>query len=163
WAAAVKAGTWRPDGRERQLEFALKAVEPKYASPILTQVMSNRSIDRSGSGPWIELIGSAGDQKLLQRLYAQVLEEGFDESALLQAAFEGLRETGGSQLTKGVLPLCEKEHPREVRQQAVLVLAALDREKAAKPAVALLLEEKDRTDQSDQSDLSDFWRALLKN
>jgi putative heme-binding domain-containing protein len=228
WIDAVKAGRWKPEGREKQLEFALKAIEPQLAGEVLTEVMARRNIDRSGNGPWIELIGAAGDKSLLQQLYEHVLRDDLDEGAAVralnslgdafherkakpsgslpeiqclftnsspqirehalrlagtwkvrdsitemlevagnqstpatvrEAAFDGLREIGGSRVTRGILPLCEKDHDSAIRRKAALVLAGLDLQKAVQPAVAILLEEPDHPAQSDQSD---FWRDLLK-
>lgn len=85
WIASVKAGQWKSEGRERQLEFALKAIEPSLAAEVLTMVLSTREIPRDGKGPWIELIGSAGDTKLLRRLLDQALKNDFDEPAKVRA------------------------------------------------------------------------------
>ena len=63
WVAAVQSGEWKPGGREKQLEFALKAIEPSLASTVLAQVLQNHGIARDGSGPWIELIGQSGPVK----------------------------------------------------------------------------------------------------
>ena len=60
WLAAVKSGAWHIDGREQQLEFGLKAVEPALASAVLGQLVTRQGISRDGSGPWLELIASAG-------------------------------------------------------------------------------------------------------
>jgi putative heme-binding domain-containing protein len=85
WLEAVKSGQWKIEGREKQLEFALKAIEPAQASVVLGQVLANKAIDRNGSGPWIELIGQAGSQKELQRLFEQVSSGGFDNDASVRA------------------------------------------------------------------------------
>ena len=85
WLAAVKSGAWKPDGREKQIEFALKAFEPSQSSRVVAQILQGREIPRDGSGPWIELIGTAGDPALLQRLFEQVLGGGFDEAATARA------------------------------------------------------------------------------
>ena len=82
---AVKSGAWKVEGHEKQLEFALKAVEPAVAGGILEQVRSGQTIARDGKGPWIELIGQAGDAALLTRLFEQVLNGGFDEPAAARA------------------------------------------------------------------------------
>ena len=79
WLAAVKAGTWQPEGREKQFEFAIKALEPADASDVLAQLMGSRSLPWDGAGPWIELVGTAGGAKELRRLFDQVLTGGFDQ------------------------------------------------------------------------------------
>ncbi|MBI4622174.1 MAG: HEAT repeat domain-containing protein [Verrucomicrobia bacterium] len=79
WLAAVKSGAWQPEGREKQLEFALKAVEPALASEVLAQLLENKVLPRDGAGPWIELIGTAGGARELRRLFDHVLAGGFDD------------------------------------------------------------------------------------
>src|SRR5438477_5942795 len=34
WAAAVESGAWNPAGRQKQLEYGLKAIEPALASQL---------------------------------------------------------------------------------------------------------------------------------
>jgi len=81
WVAAVKNGSWDPAGKEKQLEFALKAIEPSLASDVLAQVLASREIPADGSGPWIELIGSSGTPALLQKLYNGLLQARFNADA----------------------------------------------------------------------------------
>jgi putative heme-binding domain-containing protein len=85
WLDAIKSGAWKPEGREEQLEFGLKAIEPALASTVLSQVLQGKSIPRDGSGPWIELVGQAGDAEQLRRLFDQVLSGGFDNPASVRA------------------------------------------------------------------------------
>ena len=65
---AVEADTWKADGREKQLEFGLKAVEPSLATGPLAHVLQKRKMPRDGSGPWIDLIRTAGDAAALLTL-----------------------------------------------------------------------------------------------
>ncbi len=81
WIAALQSGQWIPDGRENQLEFALKALKPEQASRVLSQALQSRPLSREGSGPWIELIGAAGSPRELRQLFDQLLSAGFDEAA----------------------------------------------------------------------------------
>lgn len=81
WVEAVRAGQWKWEGREKQLEFALQAVEPRYASAVLNRVLEEKPIDRDGSGPWIDLIAKAGSREDLGRLFARVLSSDFTPSA----------------------------------------------------------------------------------
>src|SRR5262249_8119321 len=157
-----------------------------------------------GGGPWIELTGTAGDAKSLQRLFEQTLKGGFEESASLRAlralnvaaqrgvrptgsleeigrllpgetssaksemitevlrligswkletfvpqlvafstgttgslrqtAMDSLREIGGKAAISALEPLTGKEQSPAIRRQAVLALAAIDLEKATRPA-----------------------------
>ncbi len=85
WLAAVKSGAWKIAGREAQLEFGLKAIQPALATEVLGQLMGNNPLPRDGSGPWIELIGAAGGAKQLRQLFDQGLTNGFDEPAAVRA------------------------------------------------------------------------------
>ena len=85
WLAALKSGAWKVAGREAQLEFGLKAIQPALASEVLGQLLGNQPLPRDGAGPWIELVGAAGGAKQLRQLYDQVLAGGFDEPASLRA------------------------------------------------------------------------------
>jgi len=84
WIAALKSGEWKFEGREKQLEFALKAIEPSKASEVLGQLVGGKVIPRDGSGPWIELIGSAGGPKELRQMFDQLLKGEFVEPASLR-------------------------------------------------------------------------------
>jgi putative heme-binding domain-containing protein len=220
----VKDGSWKAEGREKQLEFALKAIEPAMAGAVLGQVLQGREIARDGTGPWLELIGSAGDEPLLRRVFDQILRGGFDKpasaralealnvaarqrqakpsgplgdlgpllthsneavraqalrlagswklrefvpqlvaaavagsgsTALRQAALDSMRDLGGKEVVAALENLTAKTHPLAVRQQAVLTLASLNLEKAAKAAVPILLDVPGETV------AADFWRSLL--
>ena len=85
WVEAVKTGAWKPEGREKQLEFAMKALEPGLAAELVGESLASRPISRDGTGPWIEIISQSGDAKALSRLYQQVLTNGFDEAAAVRA------------------------------------------------------------------------------
>ena len=85
WVAAVKSGAWKPDEHENQFQFALKAIEPARAGEVIAEAMRNREIPRDGHGPWITLIGKAGNEALLSRLFEQVLKPEFDQKASEQA------------------------------------------------------------------------------
>jgi putative heme-binding domain-containing protein len=77
WLAAVKAGAWKTTGRERELEFTLRALEPAQASEVLGLVLERNPLPRDGSGPWIELVGAAGGPKELRALFAAVVRGEF--------------------------------------------------------------------------------------
>jgi len=85
WIESLQAGTWKPEGREAQLEFALKAIPPAQASRVLGQLVGNRPLPSDGAGPWIELIGAAGTPRELRRLFDQTLAGGFNEAASARA------------------------------------------------------------------------------
>ena len=85
WLAAVKSGTWKFTGRDRQIEFSLNALEPARTGEVLGRLLSLQPIPRNGSGPWIELIGTAGGPAELRLLFAQMTAGGLDEPATVQA------------------------------------------------------------------------------
>jgi putative heme-binding domain-containing protein len=130
WVAAVKEGKWQATGREKQLEFALKAIEPAKAGEALGTVLEGRPITRDGSGPWIELIGSAGDAKWLRKLFEQTLNGGLDEAASLRAlralnaaAQRGARPTGSLEEIARLLPADSTSSTKSDRTKEVLRLA----------------------------------------
>lgn len=85
--AALDSGQWQPDTpqRERQLEFVLTNIDPKYASDYLSKYLASTAISKEGTGPWIELIGKAGGQAELTKLFSQVVDGGFEASATTRA------------------------------------------------------------------------------
>ena len=85
WLAAIQSGGWKTEGREKQLEFGLKSIEPTRASAVLGQLLRDKPLAKDGSGPWIELIGQSGGPAELRRLFDQVLNGGFGEPAAARA------------------------------------------------------------------------------
>ncbi|MFN7140167.1 MAG: PVC-type heme-binding CxxCH protein, partial [Limisphaerales bacterium] len=83
WLQAIRAGTWTPEGREKQLDFGLKAIQPALASTVLKQLLAGKEIPATGS--WIELTGKTGSEAELRQLFDQVLAGKFDEAATLRA------------------------------------------------------------------------------
>jgi putative heme-binding domain-containing protein len=83
--AALKAGQWQVAGREKQLEFALKSIEPALAGAVLSQILEQQPLDREGSGNWIEILGQAARPNELRKLYNQVLSGGFTDAAATRA------------------------------------------------------------------------------
>jgi len=85
WLASVKSGAWRIAGREPQLEFALKAVEPAFASDVLGGLIAKGTVLLDGTGPWFELIAAAGGPAETQALYDRVLKGDLPEAASVRA------------------------------------------------------------------------------
>lgn len=85
WLEAVKTGQWKMQGREKQLEFALKSIEPALAGAVVGQMLGSGPLAQDGSGPWIELLGQAGAAKELRKLFDQVLRGGFEPTATARA------------------------------------------------------------------------------
>ena len=86
WIAAFESGAWKPEGRERQLEFALRSLPPAQASGVLARVLSSRPIDPAGTGPWIELIGQAGGPAELKSLLTTLASGTLQPGATARAA-----------------------------------------------------------------------------
>ncbi len=99
WVAAVKSGAWQPAGREKQLEFGLKAIEPVLASEILGKLLGTAGVPRDGSGPWIELIGAAGGPAELRQLFDRVLKGEFAEP-VRERALKALADAARLRSTK---------------------------------------------------------------
>jgi putative heme-binding domain-containing protein len=81
WAVALESGEWKIEGREKQLQFALKAIEPKLATRLLAKVIGDKPFPRDGAGGMIELIGQAGGPAQLAMLFEQLLGNQFDPKA----------------------------------------------------------------------------------
>lgn len=60
-------------------------IDPKYASDYLSKYLASTAISKEGTGPWIELIGKAGGQAELTKLFSQVVGGAFDASATTRA------------------------------------------------------------------------------
>ncbi len=85
WIDALKSGAWKAEGREKQLEFALRSIKPEQASRVLSQALASNPLTQDGRGPWIELIGTAGTERELRVLFEQILQKGFDDAAAARA------------------------------------------------------------------------------
>ena len=223
WIEAVQSGTWKIEGRERQLEFALQSIQPKLAAPVLAKLLESRPIPRDGSGPWIALIGRAGSEKELGQLLDAAAGQKLDDSAtaraftalakaardrkirpasntgaiapflkspnaalreqaarlagawkldslvpgllnlagdpgasnIRQAAFDSLREIGGTGVFESIQSMTAGETPAPVRRQAVQTLAMLNLSKAMPSALKVL------ADSTSETDAVELWRTLL--
>ena len=85
WLAAVRDGSWNFQNHEAQLAFGLKAVDPALAGEVLTQLLGTRLLPQDGSGPWIELIASAGSPREQRLLFDALLKGDFDAPAAVRA------------------------------------------------------------------------------
>ena len=85
WLASVESGQWKTEGRDKQLEFAIKSIDPARSGDVVGRLVANHGIPGDGSGPWIEIIGGDGGGKELRHMYDQLLKGGFVESAALRA------------------------------------------------------------------------------
>jgi len=105
-----------------------------------------------------EALKLAGTWKDLKQYFPQLVTvagAADTPSALRQVAFDSLREIGGPGAIAGLLPLCGAEKPLEIRQKAVLALAALDLRQATPLAVAILAATPN------ENEALELWRSLL--
>ncbi len=84
WIDAVQKGAWKPEGREKQLEFALKSIEPEQARLVLAKLLPS-TLPKDGAGPWIQLVGQSGGPVELRRLFDQVVAGGLEPAAAARA------------------------------------------------------------------------------
>ncbi len=61
---------------EASLALLAKTVDPVVSTPFIQRLFKGRSIDKAGSGPWIELLGQAGGVGELTHLYQTLIKEG---------------------------------------------------------------------------------------
>ena len=93
WVEALQSGAWKPEGKERQLEFALQAIPSDLAGQVLGKLLDTRPLDANGSGPWIELVGRAGSPKQLRALFDQVIAAKLNPEASVRA-LQALADAG---------------------------------------------------------------------
>ncbi len=140
WIAALQSGAWKPEGHEKQLEFALKAIKPEQASRVLTQVLKSRPLSRDGGGPWIEVIGQAGGPSELRALFDQAISGGFDDPAAVRA-FDSLAQAAKTRKAKpsGDLSNLSKTYAPDSKSsalQASAVRLAVAWKDSVKPDIA---------------------------
>lgn len=85
WVKAVQDGGWSIEGRERQLEYALKAIEPGLTASVLAKLLQNKPIPADGGGPWIELLSKSGSPAELRLLLDNALSGYFNPAATRRA------------------------------------------------------------------------------
>lgn len=105
WLAALRDGTWSPEGRDAQVTFALNAIDSSLAAPALTDVLNARGLPADGSGPWIELIGSVGDPSSAARLLQLVVMPGTPDTVRRR----GLDALTSVARSRGVAPAADQD------------------------------------------------------
>jgi putative heme-binding domain-containing protein len=139
WVQGVAEGAWPMEGREKQMELALSAIEPQYASQVLGKIFSEREVPADGSGPWIEIMGKSGTSEQLGRLFERLLKKEFAPpvalrvlKALATAASERKALPGGE--LKEIAPLLQ--NPDIETAAAALHVAGLWKVKGFTPLIA---------------------------
>jgi putative membrane-bound dehydrogenase-like protein len=72
WTRALASGNWKIEGREKQLEYGLGAIDPALAGTALAQLLADGKISLN-KGPWIELLGKAGGPEELAAIYESLI------------------------------------------------------------------------------------------
>ncbi|HZM03373.1 MAG TPA: PVC-type heme-binding CxxCH protein [Candidatus Saccharimonadales bacterium] len=226
WLEGLRTGAWSTEGREKELNFALNAIEPELAGPVLGEMFKKQPLTLDGHGPWIELIGRSGSSEDVEHLYQKLLARGFDAAASTRAlaalnaasarsvkpksdldkvvgffdspdpatrveairlagnwggpgnslslitalakaqdtpspvsaaAFAALKKIGGPETIQILHSLTGKEEAPEIRQSAVLDLAALDSAHSGADAISLL------SGLTNETAALPVWRALLSD
>ena len=87
WTDAIGRGEWQPDSpeKQRQLAWGLGAIRPELASTAIAKLFGDGKIPLDGSGPWIELLGTAGGPKELRALLDQLLASKLPAEARVRA------------------------------------------------------------------------------
>jgi putative heme-binding domain-containing protein len=75
WTEALAKGEWVADSpeKEKQLAWGLGAIRPELARGALAHLLAAGKVPLDGSGPWIELLGQAGDGPALQQLWEPIV------------------------------------------------------------------------------------------
>lgn len=136
WLEAIESGAWKPEGRQKQLEFGLKAIEPELATRALAKVITK--VPSDGAGGAIELIGQAGGPQQLRQLLDQLLSNGLVPDATARA-LTALAEAARVRNARpdgelaGILPLVQSQDEK-IRAGAIR-LAGIWKLKAATPTL----------------------------
>jgi hypothetical protein len=101
------------------------------------------------------LVGSWKMEGLARTVLALAAESA--SPAVQAAAFEGLRELGGTEVIQGLISLAGPEKDRNTRQMAALTAASLDLSKAMPRVLEVL------SDLEEEAAALAAWRALLAN
>lgn len=72
WTRSIASGNWKIEGREKQLEFGLSAIDPRLAGNALSQLLSEGRIELN-KGPWLELVGHAGGPPELAAIFESLI------------------------------------------------------------------------------------------
>jgi putative heme-binding domain-containing protein len=105
WTDAMAKGEWKADTEEKQKQLAwgLGAIRPELASTALTRLIAAGQVPFDGSGPWIELIGKAGDSAALGRVFDSLVRGDIGGDVTMRA----LTAIGEAGRTRNVRPASE--------------------------------------------------------
>lgn len=136
WLHAVESGVWKIGGREKQLEFGLKALPPSQGARALSKVLLTQPITSM-----VELIGQAGGPLELEQLFGRAAKDEFDAHTLARA-FSALSEAARLRSARPERDLDRLvrflEHSDEKVRQAAIRLAGSWKLAGAVPELAKL-------------------------
>jgi putative heme-binding domain-containing protein len=72
WTRSIASGNWKIEGKEKQLEYGLNAIDPALAGTVLAQLLSDGKIALN-KGPWLELFGKAGGPAELAAIFESLI------------------------------------------------------------------------------------------
>jgi putative heme-binding domain-containing protein len=95
WTDALAKGEWKANTEEKQKQLAwgLGAIRPELATAALARLMAAGQVPIDGSGPWLELIGRAGDSAALGRVFDSLVR-GEIAGDVAVRALQALGEAG---------------------------------------------------------------------
>jgi len=151
WAQAVAADSTGTGIDEGHLEFALRALDPSTAGPLLHTLLARQSIPADGSGPWIELVGSGGLPNELRLLFDLLREGHFDDDAavhVLEALADAsrLRAVTPTGELSGLVPLLG-EKPAPIRLAALKLARLWESREAADRIIEIAADHETQADQ----------------
>lgn len=125
WTKAIGKGEWKLDGREAQLEYGLKAIDPTLAGATLAKLLADGQIGLT-KGPWIELLGLAGGPEELAALYESLIISFAGDCCpgrpMTAKRATAINEEQGARI---VTALVEAARVRNVRPSGELAVAGL--------------------------------------
>ncbi|QDS95154.1 hypothetical protein FF011L_39410 [Roseimaritima multifibrata] len=138
---AIESQEWSTEGSQAaaRLEFVLTNIAPAQAENFLQSYLAANPMPSDGSGPWIELIGSAGGPAQLDKLLTQTAEGGFNSGATVRAltaltSAQRLKKRRPSKNLGRIGSLLKSKDP--VVQKAAISLAGAWRLKGQIPPIA---------------------------
>ena len=125
WIRAIASGDWKIEGREKQLEYGVGAIDPALAGTALAQLLNDGKISLN-KGPWIELLGKAGGPEELAAVYESLIIS-FGADCCPGRNMTAPRATSFSEpeALRAIAALLEAVRVRNVRPAGGLALADL--------------------------------------
>jgi len=125
WTKAIANGTWKIEGKEKQLEYGLNAIDPALAGVTLAKLLDDGKISLN-KGPWIELIGRAGGPAELAALFESlIISFGADCCPGRNMTAKRATSVSEAEALRAIAALLEAVRVRNVLPEGELSLADL--------------------------------------